>query len=212
MRRVNKKILIVTTIVCLLPILVGLIFYNSLPEKIAVHFNINNQPDNYFTKAGFVWGMPIIMLVLQIFCCVVSDLSNKNPEANKKVITIYKWIIPILTIVLYGVTIGYALGKEMDIRKIVMCIIGILFIVMGNYIPKVIGNNRIANLKDERLKRRLTRLMAYLFITNGILAILSIVFDSMVSVAVIGIAILEVILVTIYAYTKSRKEYNDVRN
>lgn len=206
MRRVNKKILIVTTIVCLLPILVGLIFYNSLPEKIAVHFNINNQPDNYFTKAGFVWGMPIIMLVLQIFCCVVSDLSNKNPEANKKVITIYKWIIPILTIILYGVTIGYALGKEMDIRKIVMCITGILFIVMGNYIPKVIGNNRIANLKDERLKRRLTRLMAYLFITNGILAILSIVFDSMVSVAVIGIAILEVILITIYAYTKSRKE------
>lgn len=206
MKRINKKVLIVTTIVCLLPILIGLVFYNSLPEKVAIHFNLNNQPDNYFSKAGFVFGIPMIMVVLQTVCCIASDLSNKNQEANKKVITIYKWIIPILTMILYGVTIAYALGKEMDIRKIAMCLIGILFMVTGNYIPKVIGNDRIPNLKNEKLKRRLTRWMAYLFIANGILAIFSIVFEPMVSAIVIGIAIVEVILITMYTYTKSRKE------
>lgn len=210
MKRINKKILMITIIVCLLPILVGIIFYNSLPEKVAIHFNLSNQPDNYFSKTGFIFGMPIIMVFLQIFCCLVSDLSNKNLEVNKKVITIYKWIIPILTIVLYGVTICYALGKELDIRKIVMCIIGILFIVIGNYTPKVIGS--VPHLQNEKLKRRLTRLIAYLFIANGILAIFSILFQPMISVAVIAIAILEVILLTIYAYVKRGKEQKNDRN
>lgn len=210
MKQINKKVLIITTIVCLIPILIGVVCYNSLPEKVAVHFNLNNQPDNYFSKAGFVFGVPIIMVILQIFCCVVSDLSSKNPEANKKVIMIYKWIIPILTMVLYNVTIAYARGKEMDIRKIVMCIIGILFMVIGNYTPKVIGN--LPTLQNEKLKRRITRLMAYLFIANGILAILSIVFEPVISVGVIGVAILEIILITIYADVKRRKEQNNDRN
>lgn len=210
MKQINKKVLIITTIVCLIPILIGVVCYNSLPEKVAVHFNLNNQPDNYFSKAGFVFGVPIIMVILQIFCCVVSDLSSKNPEANKKVIMIYKWIIPILTMVLYNVTIAYARGKEMDIRKIVMCIIGILFMVIGNYTPKVIGN--VPTLQNEKLKRRITRLMAYLFIANGILAILSIVFEPVISVGVIGVAILEIILITIYADVKRRKEQNNDRN
>ena len=212
MSRINKNILMVTTIVCLLPILLGLVFYNSLPEKVAVHFNLNNQPDNYFSKAGFVWGIPVIMVVLQIFCCVVSDLSNKNPEANKKAITVFKWIIPILTMILYGVTIAYALGKEMDIRKMVMCLIGILFIITGNYSPKIIGNDRTPYIKEERLRRRLTRWMAYLLIANGILSIFSILFEPMVSVVIIGMAIVEMVFIMIYAHRRGEKEKENDRD
>lgn len=45
-----------------------------------------------------------IVCLLPIFCCIVSDLSDKNPEANKKAVTVYKWIIPIITVVLYKET------------------------------------------------------------------------------------------------------------
>ena len=151
MKKINIKSLIITSIVCLLPIICGLILYNNLPDTIAIHWGIDNNPNGYFSKPAFVFGLPMMMVALQIFCCIVSDLSDKNPEANKKAITVYKWIIPTLTVVLYIVTIAVALGNDLDIRKIVMIILGITFIISGNYMPKVRGNYYM-NLKIFWLK------------------------------------------------------------
>lgn len=174
MKKINIKNLVITSIVCLIPIICGLIFYNELPESIAIHWGINNNPDGYFSKPAFVFGMPVMMVVLQIFCSIVSDLSDKNPEANKKAVTIYKWIIPILTVILYIVTIMIALGNNLDVRRIVMIILGILFIVVGNYLPKVKGdyymNSKVfwSKNRDEKLVNKAARVTGYMLIIGGL--------------------------------------------
>lgn len=211
MTKINMKSLIITSIVCLLPIICGLMFYNELPECIAIHWGIDNNPNGYFSKPAFVFGMPIIMLALQIFCCIVSDLSDKNPEANKKAIKVYKWIIPILTVFLYIVTIAIALGNNLDIRKIVMILLGILFIISGNYMPKVRSdyymNSKIFWVKnrDEKLVNRAIKISAYGLIIYGILFILSILFKPVVSVVVLIAMLLFCIFIYLYVYIKSRK-------
>ena len=211
MKKINVKSLVITSIACLLPIILGLIFYNALPESIAIHWGINNNPNGYFSKPAFVFGMPIMMVALQIFCCVCSDLSDKNPEANKKAVTVYKWIIPILTIVLYIVTIMYALGSNLDIRKIVMVVLGIIFIISGNYMPKVRGdyyiNSKIfwVKNKDEKLVNKAVKLSGYSLIIGGILCILSILFKPVASIIVIGVIILYTLFIYLYVYLKSRK-------
>lgn len=199
MKKINKKVLIITSIVCLLPIIIGIAFYNTLPENIAIHFDINNNPDNYFPKTVFVFGMPVIMLILQVFCCIVSDLADKNPEANKKAVTVYKWIVPIISIIIYCVTIMYSIGNTIDIRKIVMCILGIMFIVMGNYLPKTIGSHKFPKIRNEKIEKKMLRIFGYILILNGICSIISILFKPVVSVAVIGLLILETII--LFAYT-----------
>ena len=179
MKKINMKSLIITSIVCLLPIICGLIFYNELPESIAIHWGIDNNPDGYFSKPAFVYGMPIMMVALQVFCCIVSDLADKNPEANKKATTVYKWIIPIITVVLYIVTIAIALGNNLDIRKIVMILLGILFIISGNYMPKVRNDYYMTSKifwvknRDEKLVNKAVKISAYSLIIFGILFILS---------------------------------------
>ena len=40
MKKELKKTLTLTTIITLLPILVGLIYWNQLPEKMAIHFDM----------------------------------------------------------------------------------------------------------------------------------------------------------------------------
>jgi len=205
MKKINKKVLIITSIVCLLPIIIGIAFYNTLPENIAIHFDINNNPDNYFPKAIFVFGMPVIMLIIQVFCCIISDLADKNPEANKKAITVYKWIIPILSIIIYCVTIMYSTGKAIDIRKIIMCILGIMFIVMGNYLPKTIGSHKFPKIKDEKIEKKMLRISGYILIINGIFSIISILFKPVVSVALLGLLILETIILFVYAFIASKK-------
>ena len=211
MRKINIKSLIITSIVCLLPIICGLMFYNELPESIAIHWGINNNPNGYFSKPAFVFGMPIMMLVLQVFGCIVSDLSDKNPEANKKAVTVYKWIIPIITVVLYIVTMAVSLGNDLDIRKIVMILLGILFIISGNYMPKVRSNyymnSKIFWVKnrDEKLVNKAVKISAYSLIIFGILFILSILFKPVVSVAILVAMILFSLIIYLYVYLKSRK-------
>lgn len=211
MKKINMKSLITTTAVCLLPIICGLIFYNKLPENIAIHWGIDNNPNGYFAKPAFVFGMPIMMVALQIFCCIVSDLSDKNSESNKKAVTVYKWIIPILTIVLYIVTIAVALGCNLDIRKIVMIILGILFIISGNYMPKVRSdyymNSKIfwVKNKDEKLVNKAIKISAYSLIICGLLFFLSILFKPVVSVATLIAMIILSLFIYLYVYIKSRK-------
>ena len=211
MKKINVKSLVITSIVCLLPIILGLIFYNELPESIAIHWGINNNPNGYFSKPAFVFGMPIMMVALQIFCCLCSDLSDKNPEANKKAVPVYKWIIPILTIILYIVTIMFAFGSNLDIRKIVMVVLGIIFIISGNYMPKVRGDYYM-NLKafwvknkDEKLVNKAAKLSGYALIIGGILCILSILFNQVASIIVIGVMVLYTLFIYLYVYLKSRK-------
>ena len=211
MKKINVKILITTSIVCLLPIILGLSFYSKLPEDIAIHWGINNNPNGYFSKPVFIFGMPIIMLALQIFCCIVSDLSDKNPEANKKAVTVYKWIIPILTVVLYIITIMYALGNNLDIRKITMILLGIIFIILGNYMPKVRGDYYINSKtfwvknRDEKLVNKAAKISGYMLIIGGMLCILSIVFKPVVSIVAIGAIALYTLVIYLYVYLKSRK-------
>lgn len=211
MKKINIKSLASTSIVCLLPIICGLMYYNKLPESIAIHWGIDNNPNGYFSKPTFVFGMPIMMVALQIFCCIVSDLSDKNPEANKKTVTVYKWIIPIITVILYIVTIMIALGNNLDVRKIVMIILGITFIITGNYMPKVRGNYYI-NLKafwvknkEEKLVNKAVKISGYMLIIGGILCLISIAFKPVISIIVIGAIILFSLLIYIYVFLKSIK-------
>ena len=56
MEKNNKKILVITVIICLLPIVLGLALYNKLPEKMPIHFTINDVPDNYAHKNFALFG------------------------------------------------------------------------------------------------------------------------------------------------------------
>ena len=64
MKFVKWKTLIVTCVVCLLPILLGVALWNELPESIAIHFDINNNPDNFAPKGFVVFGLPFLMVAL----------------------------------------------------------------------------------------------------------------------------------------------------
>ncbi len=46
MKSIKWKYMFVTSMLCLLPIVFGLILWDKLPPQIAIHFNMNNAPDN----------------------------------------------------------------------------------------------------------------------------------------------------------------------
>ncbi len=58
--KIDRKTVILTTLVCLLPIVAGVILYPQLPEQVATHWGFGNEPNGWSSKAFAVFGLPMI--------------------------------------------------------------------------------------------------------------------------------------------------------
>ena len=81
MKKINMKSLIITSIVCLLPIICGLMFYNELPESIAIHWGIDNNPNGYFSKPAFVF----VLLITGIYSGILGSNILLKEESDKTI-------------------------------------------------------------------------------------------------------------------------------
>lgn len=180
MKKNNLKILIITVIICLLPMIFGIVLYSKLPDSMAIHFNIENVPDNYAHKNFVLFGIPLIMAIVQCICVFASDMASKLDERKPKIVKVFEWFIPILTLVIYLLTISYSLGIKTYIGKTVCLVLGILFIIIGNYMPKVnysSGKNLFhPRINDEKVFRKVIRFMGYSFIAVGIILLILVFF------------------------------------
>ena len=79
MIRQHKKMILLTSIATLLPILIGLLLWKQLPDSVATHWSTGNEPDGYSSKAFAVFGLPVIMLILHLVCVIA---MNIDPKAN----------------------------------------------------------------------------------------------------------------------------------
>lgn len=181
MKFIKKRSLVISCGVCLLPIVLGLALWSKLPDSMAIHFNFHNKADNFASKYFAVFGIPILMMLLQIFCCLTSDIKAAKHGERKKFEIILKSIIPIVTIILQSLTMGYALGISIDIRRIVAAIVGIMLILIGNYQPKLDYIKDYDTVSTEKA-RKINRFIGFATVIMGAVFTVSIFLPPIVTV------------------------------
>ena len=174
-----KKTIIITTLITLLPILFGLALWNKLPDTIATHWGADGQANGWSSKAFAVFGLPCILAVTHLFTVCVTLNDPKKNNIHKKPLTLVFWIVPVISIAVNGLTYLLALGMDIDIVSIIFALVGIVFIALGNYMPKLQQNytvgiklpwtlNSIENWnRTHRLGGKLFILGAFLLIIDG---------------------------------------------
>ena len=197
------RIFIITATVCLLPILLGLSLWERLPESIAIPFDIYGNPDNFTSKPLAVFGLPLMMAAFQAFCCFVNDINAYKKGENVKLTRISKWIIPTITVVLYVVTLGVAMGWDIDVRRVAMLIVGAMFLVLGNFLPKL-GYIKNYNI-DTQKARKINRFIGYQMVIMGILFLISIFFAPITSILCLVLLIPVVLTGVIYVIKTAKK-------
>lgn len=197
------KFFAITSIVCLLPILLGILLWDRLPDTMAIHFNVYGVADNFASKGFVVFGLPILMVALQAICCLINDINACKNGDRKEFEIVTKWIVPCLTVVLQIITLGYGLGWNLDIRKIVSLIVGIMFLVIGNYLPKF---DRIKNYDiDTEKVRKINRFIGYETVIMGVLFLISIFLPPACSVICLFLLIPYAIISVVYGIIHGRK-------
>lgn len=173
MEKKNKRTLILNVLVCLLPIILGIALYNKLPEQMPIHFTINDVPDNYAHKNFALFGIPIIMAIVQAICILVTTKVNKLKDNQKpKILKIMEWFIPIVSVLVYIIMIEVPLGSTVYVGKSICLILGILFMIIGNYLPKMsyeVGKTIFhPTPRSEKSFRKMSKIMGYSFVGVGI--------------------------------------------
>ncbi len=178
MIRKHLKTLIITSIVILLPIVVGLFLWNRLPEQLAAHWNINGEVDGWFSKPFAVFGLPLIMVAVQWLCAFVTGTDPKKTAHSQKVIHLVLWLIPAVTVFLMAITYAVALGVAVSVEVLMNVFFGLMFTVIGNYLPKSKQNYTIGiklpwTLNSEENWNRTHRMAGWLWMLCGIFVILT---------------------------------------
>ncbi len=173
----SNRTLWLTTGLCLLPLAAALLLWDRMPVEIPTHWNFKGEIDGYGSKTMALLGLPIFMALMNL---LIHFMLNKDPKAanmSPVLRAISYWILPVLTILLMGLTYLAALGVDVRVEVILPLLIGVLFIAMGNYLPKCRQNYTMGiktpwTLHSEENWSRTHRIGGYCFTIGGVLFLL----------------------------------------
>ncbi len=178
MLKENKKLFIITSIVILLPVLAGLILWNKLPDQIPSHWNFAGEIDAYSDKAFAVFGLFGIMFAAHLVCFLATMADPKNKNISRKSLSLVLWIVPIMSVLVGTTVYAAALGTPVNMERIMPTVISLMFVVLGNYMPKFKQNYTMGiklpwTLNSEENWNRTHRFAGKLWVIGGLIMALT---------------------------------------
>ena len=188
--------------------------YPQMPDRIATHWNIHGEADGYGSKLVGLFLIPIIELVLVPFFLL---LPRIDPRADRaKMMDTYSWFILAFTgymTYFNGITVAWNLGYHFDFLRLIVPVLGLLFIGLGAIISDVemnwfLGIRTPWTLSNGRVWADTHHLAGRLFKISGVVAFAGVFFSGWTALVLVMLPImLSGIYVVIYSYTR----YNELK-
>ena len=179
----NRKRILLTSLVVLLPLLAGLVLWNRLPETVATHFGPDGQADGWSSKAFAVFFIPLFLLAMHLLCIHITAADPKRRNIGDKTLGLVFWIAPMVSVIVGILTYTTALGKGLDVNLFMQLVMGLLFVVIGNFLPKCRQNYTVGiklpwTLHDPENWNKTHRFAGRLWTAGGILLMATAFFRS----------------------------------
>lgn len=131
----NKGKTIISSVVTLLPMLFGMIMWNKIPDEVVTHIGISGNPDSVSNKALLVFGLPLLLLAVHLFCLWIGGKDPGHKKQPKKAIGVVFWIMPAAS--LFVNSLMYAITFEVSFNPMMLVVgfLAFMFIAVGNYMP-----------------------------------------------------------------------------
>ena len=208
----NLRMLIIASVVLLLPIVAGLILWNQLPDQMPTHWNAAGEVDGWSSKPFAVFGLPLIMLGVQWLCVLGTAADPKKKNHSEKILHLVFWIVPVLSVVLHTITYLTALGYGVRMEIVMPIFIGLMFVIIGNYLPKckqsyTIGIKIPWTLSNEENWDKTHRFAGFLWVVCGVAIMLTGFFGGFA--IFFAITLVMVLAPIAYSYLLYRKQEKD---
>jgi len=178
MLKKNKGLLILTSVMFLLPAVIGVLLWNRLPEIVPTHWGMDGNADGWSSRAFAVFGLPLILLAVHWLCLWITERDNRKRGQSAKIMRLMIWLVPVISIFGSCSIYAAALGYPMDNTRVPLLFLGLILSIVGNYLPKTIQNRTIGikikwTLEDEANWNATHRLAGKLWTVGGLLLIVA---------------------------------------
>lgn len=124
----NKKLLLITSLITLLPIPAGYLLRSFLPPEMS---------------PSFLWAPALCMLAAHWLCIGLTSLDKGNQNRNRKPLSLVLWILPVTSNLCCAIMYALFLGIEFSPVVWMMVPMGLMFAAIGNYLPKTKMNSTV---------------------------------------------------------------------
>ena len=195
-------------------LLASIVVYQDLPERMPTHWNLSGEPDDWSPRA---WGALMGPFMIAVVWGLMRWLPTIDPRRDNyaKFAGTFEGImlaVMMFMLLLHGLTIRAALGYPVAMERVVPLGVGILFIVIGNLLPRarpnwVVGIRTPWTLSSDRVWEKTHRVGGRLFVLGGILIALSTFLGASWSTGVlIAVVVVCSLGAVIYSYMEWRRE------
>lgn len=187
------------------------IIYPSLPPTIPSHWNINGQVNQYAGKS-FAWFTALLPIAILLLRIVIPHIDPKK-ESYIKHQTAYQitmTLIVFFMIVIHWISILAALKYNVNMGMAISIALGVLFLVMGNYMRQIRHNYFFGirtpwTLASDVVWTKTHRVGSVVYMIGGILFILGGLINAKYGMMV---ALAYIILSAVYLFVYSYIQYN----
>jgi uncharacterized membrane protein len=182
--------------------------WQRVPDRIPVHWNAAGEVDGYGGRFMGLLLLPLIAAGLYPLFLVLPrlDPGQQNYEGFAKVYSIIRNTLMGFLCVLHGATTLAALGHRIDMSRVISLAMGVLFVVLGNYLGKIRPNWFVGVRTPWTLSSKLSwskthRLAGWLFMGTGLATLGTGLWRPQWGIYVmLGTMLPSVIAITVYSY------------
>lgn len=190
------------------------VVYQDLPERVPTHWNLAGEVDGWSRRAWGAWLMPVVMAFVWALMrwLPAIDPRGKNYEKFAGTFEGIMLSVMVFMLILHGITLAAGLGYPVAMERVAPVSMGLLFIVIGNLLPRARSNWFVGirtpwTLSSDRVWEKTHRVGGRLFVLGGILislsALLRASWSHWVVIAVVSVCSVGAV---IYSYLEWRKE------
>ncbi|MDD4901663.1 MAG: SdpI family protein [Patescibacteria group bacterium] len=155
-------------------------FYAHFPDRVITHWDFAGEPNGWSGRAFAAFFFPalfIAMYLLFIFLPMLDPKKDRYAEFAK-IYNVFRNLILAVLVVVYFVASFNNLGVNSNVGLWVPGVIGLLFIVLGNYLGKIkrnwfVGIRTPWTMSSETVWNKTHRFGGKVFIFGGVLMIIT---------------------------------------
>ena len=188
--------------------------YGNLPARVPTHWNFAGQPDKWSSREWGAWMIPIFLVGMWAIMRILPAIDPRGTN-YAKFRPAFEAIISAVMLFLLGlhiVVLRSALGHPVEMRRIMPIGLGLLFVVIGNLLPRArpnwfVGIRTPWTLSSDRVWEKTHRFGGRIFVAGGLVSVLAGLFWVQWAHAVLFASLtLIAVSVMVYSYVEWKRE------
>jgi uncharacterized membrane protein len=152
--------------------------YDRLPLRVPIHWGIDGRANGWGSRSVGAYLLPVVLLALTLLLRFLPSIDPRRASYAKFQRT-YDGVVAAFATVMLGVhvtVIGAAIGWPVSVSRVITVLIGSLFVVLGNALPRArpnwfFGIRTPWTLASDRVWERTHRLGGITFVAAGLITL-----------------------------------------